>query len=165
MAPQRGVPVAANRAKRRSERSIPRCASGRASRHPHRPAAASGRSSRSVHRNSLPAPAGTTSNTPVPRTTRPECRTTHRCGGSHSVIIMVSVNPTGPIPVLATTRAPGPWPPRTRVASIHWPCLGQSTTARQVLSWGTGTWIRAVISTRLLTGPSLRAMRDTAGHA
>ena len=42
------------------------------------------------------------------------------------------------------------------MASIHSPCAGQSTTARHVRSAGADTWIRAVISTRLLTGPSLR---------
>ena len=78
---------------------------------------------------------------------------------------MVSVKPTGPMPVLATTCAPWPWPPCTRVASIHSPCAGQSTTARQVRSGDAGTWIRDVISTGLLTECELTAMRNTAEHA
>ena len=49
----------------------------------------------------------------------PVCRTTHRSGGSHSLMIMVSLKPTGPIPVQPTTVAPSPWPPRTWVAQIH----------------------------------------------
>ena len=71
----------------------------------------------------------------------------------------------------ATTRAPGPWPPCTRVASIHSRCAGQSTTARHVRSGGTGTWtwhsLRHVFCTTALFTWKLEAtdVSRMAGHS
>ena len=112
-----------------------------------------GSRSRSVHENSLIVPLDATSNTPVPRTTRPVCRTTQRCGGYHSVITIVSVKPTRPRPVRAVTVAPTPCPPDTRVASIQSPCRGQSIASRHSASGSAGTSTREVISTSVIPNP------------
>ena len=90
----------------------------------------------SVHLNSA-SPSltrGSTSNTPVPRTTLPRWATVHRRGGNHSVITIGSVNPTGQNPVHPVTLAPTPCPPRVLVAQIHSRCLAQSVASRQTRS-------------------------------
>lgn len=69
---------------------------------------ASGSTIRSVQRNSDRSSHGRTSKTPSPRTSVPVWVRTQRLGGVHSVIIMVSVNPTGPNPVRAVTIEPRP---------------------------------------------------------
>ena len=67
---------------------------------------------------------------------------THRRGGSHSVITIRSVKPIGLMPVRPVTSAPVPWPPLTRVAQIHSRWRGQSTAVRQTSpgSAATATW-------------------------
>ena len=77
---------------------------------------------------------GSTSNTPVPRTTFAGGATVHRRGGTHSVTTIGSVNPTGPNPVQPVTLAPTPCPPSVLVAQIHSCCLAQSVASRQTRS-------------------------------
>jgi hypothetical protein len=108
-------------------------------------AGGSGSWTSSIQRNSLPGPCGATSKVPVPRTTRPVCLISHRRGGSHSVITMWSVKPTGPMPVHPVTPAPMPWPPLTRVPHIHSRWRGQSTAVRQVSAGAASTVTWAAI--------------------
>ena len=53
-----------------------------------------------------PARTASTSKAPEPRTSFPVCRTTARCGGSQTVIIIVSRKPSRPIPVKAEIVSP-----------------------------------------------------------
>ena len=71
--------------------------------------------------------------------------TVHRRGGSHSVISIVSVKPSGPMPVRPVTPAPRPWPPLVRVAQIHSCCLDQSKARSQTRSGPASTVTPAVI--------------------
>ena len=70
-------------------------ASGATVHRPSLPDSDHGSCSRRSHRNSVRCPLGATPKMPRPRTIRPVCRTTHRRGGSHTVITMVSAKPTG----------------------------------------------------------------------
>src|SRR6185312_2695647 len=112
----------------------------------------------SVQLNSLSAPSARTSKIPAPRISRPVCSTTQRCGGSHSVMTIVSVKPTGPRPVQPVTLAPRPCPPRTRVAQTHSCCRDQSVAVRHTRSASAGTRTRATISSGLLTVTNLAEM-------
>src|SRR5215831_6710499 len=116
----------------------------------------------SIHRNSLRAPRVAISNVPVPRTTRPVCRSTHRCGGSHSVITIRSVNPMGPTPVHPVTSAPGPRPPLTRVAQIHSRWRGQSVAVRQISSGSASTVTSAAIRRGVGMAPGYLSPRPVA---
>ena len=59
---------------------------------------------------------------------------------------MVSVKPTGPMPVLATTSAPVPVPPRTWVAQIDSRCRDQSMATCHTRSGPAGISTLDVIS-------------------
>src|SRR5664280_1825399 len=146
-----GVTASTERANRRSEKATPRANTGRTSRKPTCPSSPSGKSNHSDHTNRLPPPgSGCTSKAPVPRTSRPVCRTRQRYGGSQVVISMVSANPNRPMPVTATVRAPTPRPSRyvarTTVPSTHSDCRSQSTTAAHTAAGGASISTDSTIS-------------------
>jgi uncharacterized membrane protein YqhA len=149
------------RANRRSAAVRAHLASGRITCPARRPSAGGSGSWRSsVQRNSHSGPSPRTSKIPRPRISQPVCLTTHRRGGSHSVITIVSVKPTGPRPVRPVTVAPTLWPPCTAVAQTHSCCRDQSVATSHTRSGLARTRTCATIFSGLLTATNLSRARQ-----
>src|SRR5690606_31191385 len=140
-------------ARRRSPRVMNAFTTGPATIQPARPRGPSGRSTRSAQRMRLPAPSGTTSKYASPRTTRPVCRTATRRPSRHSVITIVSTNPTGPTPVRPRISSPTLSPPSARVNGIHSGCRGQSVRTAKTRSAGAPAPAAACTPAGLTGGP------------